>query len=172
MPEAPATLDMHAKWYALWTRSRHEKYVRDQLESQGIEPLLPVVKRLNKWKDRRKEIDSPLFPGYCFARFKKTQSLTILKARGVVRIIGGSGRPEPIPDNEIEALKKLMNQYLPYDPHPYLREGMRVRVIRGPLDGVEGVLCRKEKLHRVVISIHLIQQAAAVEIDLEDLVTV
>jgi transcription antitermination factor NusG len=166
------TNQINLHWYALWTRSRHEKYVRDQLAGQGIEPLLPLVRRVNQWKDRKKEVDVPLFPGYCFARFAWVESLTVLKARGVVRVIGGSGRPEPIPDQEIDAIQKLMTHTLPYDSHPYLREGMRVRIIRGPLEGVEGIFLRKEKCSRLVISIHLIQQAASLEIDAADVTPV
>lgn len=157
------------RWYAVSTRSRHEKYVRDQLRAQGIEPLLPVVRRFNQWKDRKKAVDFPLFSGYCFARFTLEAKLAVLKAPGVVRIIGSGGDPEPIPDAEMEAVKRLITQALPYDSHPYLREGMRVRIVRGPLEGMEGVLARKENRHRVVISVHLIQQAAAVEVDSEDL---
>ena len=157
------------RWYALWTRSRHEKQVRDQLHGRGIEPLLPLVTRKSQWKDRKKEIESPLFPGYCFARFAWKDSLTVLKAPGVVQVVGGSGRPEAIPDEEIDALKTLMARTLPYDAHPYLREGMQVEVIRGPLKGVRGILVRKEKRQRLVISVHLIQQAASVEIDSGDI---
>ena len=156
------------RWYAISTRSRHEKHVRDHLAGQGIEPLLPLVRRLNQWKDRKREVDIPLFPGYCFARFAWDMSRTILKASGVVRIIGCSGKPEPIPDSEIDAVRKLMLHPLPYDSHPYLREGTRVRIVRGPLEGVEGILAREEKRHRVVISVNLIQQAAAIEVRLED----
>ena len=158
-----------SRWYAISTRSRHEKYVRDQLKAQGVESLLPVVRRFNQWKDRKKAVDFPLFPGYCFARFAREARVTVLKAPGVVRIIGNSGDPEPIPDEEMDAVKRLVTQPLSYDSHPYLREGMRVRIMRGPLEGVEGVLAREEQRHRVVIVIHLIQQAAAVEVDSADL---
>ena len=157
-------------WFAIWTRSRHEKHVRDLLAGQGIEPLLPLVRRLNHWKDRKKAVDIPLFPGYCFARFAWVENSTVLRTRGVVQVIGGSGRPEPIPDYEIVAIKQLMAHTLPYDSHPFLREGMRVRIIRGPLEGVAGILSRKDKLNRVVISVHLLRQAAAVEMDIADLV--
>ena len=158
------------RWYALRTRSRHEKIVREQLANQGIEPLLPTVKRLSQWKDRKKEIELPLFSGYCFVRFASEQKLPVLKTIGVVDIVGASNCPEAIPDEEIAAIKTLMTSVLPYDPHPYLHEGMRVEVVRGPLQGIHGILLRKEKRHRLVIGVRLIQQAAAVEIDVTDIV--
>jgi len=157
-------------WFALRTRSRHEKLVRDQLTNQGIEPLLPTIKRLSQWKDRKKEIEVPLFSGYCFVRFSTEQKLPVLKTIGVVDIVGSGQQPEPIPDEEIAALQTLMTSVLPYDPHPYLHEGMQVEVVRGPLQGVHGILLRKEKRHRLVLGVRLIQQAAAVEIDIKDVV--
>jgi len=160
----------HLRWYALRTRSRHEKIVRDQIANQGMEPLLPTVKRLSQWKDRKKEIEIPLFSGYCFVRFALEQKLPVLKTIGVVDIVGSGHRPEPIADDEIAAIKILMTSVLPYDPHPYLREGMQVEVVRGPLQGVRGILLRKEKRHRLVLGVRLIQQAAAVEIDVNDVV--
>ena len=160
--------DLH--WYAIRTRSRHEKIVRDQLVSQGIEPLLPTVKRLSQWKDRKKEIEVPLFSGYCFVRFGSDHKLQVLKTIGVVDLVGGDHRPEAIPDEEIAAIRTLMTSVLPYDSHPYLHEGMHVEVIRGPLQGVYGILLRKEKRHRLVLSVRLIRQAAVVEIDVNDVV--
>ena len=160
------------RWYALRTKSRHEKLVLDQLDKQGIEPLLPTVKRLSQWKDRRKEVEVPLFSGYCFVRFGQEAKLPVQKVTGVVEIVGSGNRPEPIPDDEIDALRRLMTSVLPYDPHPYLHEGMKVEVVRGPLQGVHGILLRKEKRHRLVIGVHLIQQAAAVEINVNDVVPV
>jgi transcription antitermination factor NusG len=160
------------RWYALRTRSRHEKIVREQLANQGIEPLLPTVKRLSRWKDRKKEIEVPLFSGYCFVRFASQQKLPVLKTIGVVDIVGSGHSPEAIPDEEIAAIKTLMTSVLPYDPHPYLHEGMQVEVVRGPLQGVRGILLRKEKRHRLVLGVRLIQQAAAVEIDIADIAPV
>ena len=157
------------RWYALRTKSRHEKLVRDQLEKQGIEPL-PTVRRLSQWKDRKKEIEVPLFSGYCFVRLSQQNRLPVQKVAGVVEVVGSGNRPEPIPDEEIEALKTLMTSVLPYDPHPYLHEGMMVEVVRGPLQGVHGILLRKEKRHRLVIGVRLIQQAVGVEINVQDVV--
>lgn len=160
------------RWFALRTKSRHEKLVRDRLIGLGIEQLLPTVKRLSQWKDRKKEIDVPLFSGYCFGRFEWQERTPVLKVSGIVEIIGGGKRPEPIPDEEIAALKTLMTNTLRYDTHPYLHEGMAVEVVRGPLEGIRGILLRKERRHRLVIGVHLIQQAAAVEIDVQDVVPV
>jgi len=160
------------RWYALRTKSRHEKLVRDRLASQGIEELLPTVKRLSQWKDRKKEIEAPLFSGYCFARFAWPDRLGVQKVSGVVEIVGGGDRPEPIPDEEINALKTLMASTLRYDSHPYLHEGMTVEVTRGPLRGIKGLLVRKEKKHRLVLSVHLIRQSTAVEIYDSDVVPV
>jgi transcription antitermination factor NusG len=157
-----------ARWYAIHTRSRHEKLVRDRLAALGTEHLLPTVMRLSHWKDRKKEIEVPLFSGYCFARFRWPDRLAVQTVSGVVGIVGGGQRPEPIPDEEIDALKALMASELRYDSHPYLHEGMMVEVVRGPLKGVRGLLVRKDKRHRLVLSVHLIRQAAAVEIDAAD----
>lgn len=162
--------DQSPRWYALRTKSRHEKLVRDQLEKQGLEPLLPTVRRLSQWKDRKKEIEVPLFSGYCFVRLSQQNRLPVQKVAGVVEVVGSGNRPEPIPDEEIEALKTLMTSVLPYDPHPYLHEGMMVEVVRGPLQGVHGILLRKERRHRLVIGVRLIQQAVGVEINVQDVV--
>jgi len=160
------------RWFALRTRSRHEKLVRDRLASQGIEELLPTITKLSQWKDRRKEVVVPLFSGYCFARFAWPDRLAAQTISGVVEIVGGGERPEPIPDEEIDALKTLMASTLRYDAFPYLREGMMVEVAKGPLKGVRGLLVRKGKRHRLVISVHLIQQAASVEMYDSDVVPV
>jgi transcriptional antiterminator NusG len=172
MPEKLTQPGNGLHWYALRTRSRHEKLVRDQLGKQGIEQLLPTVKRLSQWKDRKKEIEVPLFSGYCFVRFEQSAKLPVQKVSGVVEIVGSGSRPEPIPDEEIEALKTLVSSVLPYDPHPYLHEGMAVEVVRGPLQGVRGMLLRKDKRHRLVVGIRLIQQAAVVEIDVNNVAPV
>ena len=166
MPET----DGIPRWYALRTRSRHEKQVRDRLVAQGFEQLLPTVTRLSQWKDRKKEIEVPLFSGYCFAHFPWADRLAIQTVSGVVGIVGGGARPEPVPDEEIAAIRTLMASALKYDAHPYLHEGMMVEVTRGPLKGIRGFLLRKEKRHRLIISVHLIRQAAAVEINASDVV--
>jgi transcription antitermination factor NusG len=161
------------RWYAVRTRSRHEKRVRDQLEGRpGIEVFLPLWERWSRWKDRKKKVQFPLFPGYCFARFDFADRLLVLKAFGAVSLVGVNGRAEPVPDSEIEAVQRLVESELRYDPHPHLKEGMEVEVVRGPLMGVRGRLLRKDRAARLVLSVTLIRQSAAVEIDAADVVRV
>ncbi len=159
-------------WYALRTRSRHEKLVCDRLISHGLEPLLPTVKRVSQWKDRKKKIDVPLFSGYCFLRFSIQEKMLALKISGAVEVVGSGSRPEPIPDQEIEALKKLMTSVLPYDPHPYLQKGMTVEVVKGPLQGLQGILLSKEKPYQLVLAVHLLQQSVSVTIDVADVIPI
>ena len=109
-----------------------------------------------------------MFSGYCFARFPWNDRTSVLTVSGVVEIVGGGHRPEPIPDHEIDTLTTLIADPLRYDTHPYLREGMTVEVIRGPLSGAKGILFRKDKRFRLVIQVHVIRQAAYVEIDAAD----
>lgn len=155
----------HSQWFALQTRSRHEKVVRDELAKRSIEHFLPTITRLSQWKDRKKQVEFPLFHGYCFARFSLAERLPVLQSTGVVRIVSCNGRPEPIPLAEIESLMILMTNRARYDLHPFMREGSLVEVVRGPLQGAKGRLLRCARLCRVVVSISLIKQAVAVEID-------
>ena len=159
-------------WYVLRTRSRHEKVVRDQLVQRDVENFLPIYERWSRWKDRRKKVAFPLFPGYCFARFSLTERLRVLNCVGVVELVSLSGRPEPVPDAEIAALERLTATTLQYDPHPFLEAGMEVEVIRGPLSGVRGKLLRKDRVTKLVLAVTLIRQAAIVEIHPGDVVKV
>jgi transcription antitermination factor NusG len=156
------------QWFALWTRSRHEQVVREQLEQKHIEAFLPTITRWSRWKDRKKRIDWPLFPGYCFARFNAHERLPVLKCAGVVNIISFEGVPAPIPEHEIEGIRQLIESDLAYDPCPMIREGMMVEVVHGPLKGVIGRLLRKNDKARLVLSVDLIGQAVSVEVDAAD----
>jgi transcription antitermination factor NusG len=155
-------------WFAIWTRSRHEQIVRDQLERKGVEAFLPTVPRWSRWKDRKKKIDWPLFPGYCFARFAPLERLPILKCSGVVSIVSFDGEPAPIPEREINGIRQLVESDLQYDPCPLIREGMMVEVAHGPLRGVVGRLVRKGSHARLILSVDLIGQAVSVEVDAAD----
>ena len=157
------------QWFAVWTRSRHEVVVREQLEKKRIDAFLPTIPRWSRWKDRKKKIDWPLFPGYCFARFDPDDVLPILKCTGVVSIVSFDGKPAPIPEFELESIRVLVGSDLQYDPCPLVREGMMVEVVHGPLRGVIGRLLRKDTRHaRLVLSVDLIGQAVSVEVEAGD----
>ncbi|MFQ5738566.1 MAG: UpxY family transcription antiterminator [Acidobacteriota bacterium] len=161
--------DADLKWYAVYSRSRHEKVVAEALWHKQIECFLPFRETLSKWKDRRKLVQFPLFPGYLFVHVPiRVRKLDILKVPSVVRIIGFNGIPESIPDDQIQAVKTLVFNKMELDPYPYLREGDRVRIVRGPLRGMEGVLVEKKNRFTFVLSIDLIQQSVACEIDAAD----
>lgn len=164
----PARQDASHAWYAVWTRSRHEQVVREQLEGKGLEVFLPTVTRWSRWKDRKKQIAWPLFPGYCFARFDPLVRLPVLKCSGVVSIVSFDGEPAPIPDHEIAGIRRLVESDLIYDPCPFIREGMMVEVVHGPLRGVVGRLVRKGSRARLVLSVELIGRAVSVEVDAAD----
>jgi transcription termination/antitermination protein NusG len=157
------------RWFAVWTRSRHEQVVRDELTARHVEAFLPTVTRWSRWKDRKKKLDWPLFPGYCFARFDPDATLAVVKCSGVVSIVSFDGQPAPIPDQEVESIRRLVGSQLQYDPCPLLKEGALVEVIGGPLRGVTGRLMRKVgRQARLVLSVYLIGQAVSVEVDAAD----
>jgi len=143
--------------------------VHEQLVGRPqIDAFLPLWERRSRWKDRIKRIQVPLFPGYCFARFSYADRLRVLKASGVVELVGPGGGAEPIPDAEMQAIHALVASGLTYEPFPFLAEGMEVEVIRGPMMGVRGRLLRKDRELRVVLSVTSIRQSVSVEIDATD----
>jgi transcriptional antiterminator NusG len=159
---------LSTSWYAVWTRSRHEQVVREQLDKKGIEAFLPTIARWSRWKDRKKKIDWPLFPGYCFARFDPAERLSVVTSPGVVNIVSFNNEIAPIPDQEIEGIRVLVSSDLQYDPCPLIREGMMVQVVSGPLKGVVGRLVRKGAHARLILAVDLIGQAVSVEVDAAD----
>lgn len=155
-------------WYAVHVKSRHEFKVADRLSDAGIEAFLPVVERQSRWKDRKKVVTFPLFPGYLFVRIEKNNEakMVVLKTSGVVRFVGFKpGDPENVPDEQIDSLKKLVENKASLDPYPYLKEGRRVRIKRGPLKGVEGIIVQRHGQHMIVLSVDVLQQGAALKID-------
>ncbi|MBI2454605.1 MAG: NusG-like protein [candidate division NC10 bacterium] len=156
-------------WYALWTHSHSEQLVYDQLVAKGFHLFLP---KMDVWSRRggiRHQIPVPLFPGYLFLRhaMDKTSYIEVRKARGLVRLLGERwDRLAVIPDREIEAVQKVLAAGRPALPHPYLREGQRVRITRGPLAGVEGILLQlRPNKGLLVLSVGLLQRSVAVEVD-------
>lgn len=159
------------QWFAIRTRSRCEKVVHAQLTGRGIEPFLPLHRRYSQWKDRKKLVEWPLFPGYCFAKFTREQQRIVLQTPGVIQVIGSATVAEPIPEEEILSLQRVVQHSTEYESWPYqLEEGTMVTVVRGPLQGMRGRFVRHGGAGRLILNVHLIQQAAAVTIAAEDVV--
>ncbi|HEV3038263.1 MAG TPA: UpxY family transcription antiterminator [Candidatus Angelobacter sp.] len=156
------------RWFAVYTRAHHEKSVAEQFGGRDIAHFLPMYTSVRRWKDRIKTLQLPLFAGYLFVKVFPSQFLDILRANGVARLVGFP-KPEPLKDNEIQQLQAWLSLSVGVEPHPYLRIGQRVRVCRGPLTDVEGILIRKKNLFRLVVAIDLIQRAVALEIDAADI---
>jgi transcriptional antiterminator NusG len=167
MPVTDATaLSYQPRWYAVRTRSRHEKMVAEHLEQQGIESFLPLVKRTHKWTDRSKEVEVPVFSGYSFVRveFSSAARLQVLKTHGVVGFVGMRNVAIPIPDSEIQDVRTLLGSDVSFEERPFLRVGQRVRIRGGALDGVEGILSAQDEDHSLVVSVDLIQRSLSVRI--------
>lgn len=155
-------------WWALYTRHQHEKQVADTLQAKGFEVFLPLYESLRHWKDRRKVLALPLFPGYVFVRGDHRRRLGIVSTPGVHMILSRGEAEAVVPEEEIEALGRTLDAKLAVEPHPFLKCGDRVRVERGALEGVEGILVRKKNLFRLVLSVEMLAQSVAVEIDVTD----
>ena len=135
------------------------------LDSKGYEQYLPLYRRRRRWSDRVVTAEVPLFPGYVFCRFDSQHRLPVISTLGVVSIIGFGSDPEPIPDDEIKAIERVLQSGAGAEPHPFLRVGQRVRVSQGALKDVEGILVRKKSDLRLVVSVSILQRSVSVEID-------
>lgn len=155
-----------AHWYAIRTRSRHEKVVAQHLKTQGMETFLPLMKRNHKWTDRTKEVELPVFAGYSFVRmiFSSPDRLRVLQTHGVVGFVGMKNVGLPIPDSQIQDIRTVLNSDLPFEESPFLRVGQRVRIRGGALDGVEGILSAQDQDQSLVVSVELIQRSLSVRI--------
>lgn len=162
-------IDNYPKWYAIYTRSRHEFKVSQELSRKQFRTFLPAFKSLRRWKDRKKYIEIPLFPGYLFlhCQMDNYKHLEILKTNGVVRVLGTNKRDlSTIPDEEIESIKILTENTATINYHPYVKEGSSVEIVNGPLAGAKGVLTEKDLYKsKVVVSIHLLGRSISVEVD-------
>jgi transcription antitermination factor NusG len=155
-----------AQWYAVMSRSRHERMVAAALTSMGVRTLLPLVSEVHQWNDRRKVVDVPLFPGYVFVQIPHSREaqVSVLRTAGVVRFVGNQYGASPIPDKEIDDVRAVLSHKADCSPYPFLQVGQRVRIVGGSLDGVEGILLRRDSEHKLVISIELIQRSLAISV--------
>lgn len=155
-------------WYALYTCPRHEKRVVQQIEQHRISCFLPLYRSVRRWKDRRKELELALFPGYVFVRISLEDRLRVLQLASVVRFVSFNGRPLALPQREMDALMNGLQSGVRAEPHPYLTAGRRVSVKHGPLAGSRGIMVRRKDKFRVVLSLELIMRSVAVEVDEAD----
>jgi len=161
------------RWYAVYTKSRHEKRIKQQLDSRSIEAFLPLYQAVHRWKDRRVGVSLPVFPGYLFVRISLPRHRwPVVSVPGVVNLVGRPGCPTPVAEQEIEALRICSARGHRMVPHPYLVAGGRVRVRSGPLADMEGILLRQKGKSRLVLSVNLIARAVAVEVDAGDVISV
>jgi transcription antitermination factor NusG len=157
-----------AHWYALHTYPRHEKRVHEDLTLRVIECFLPLYETVHRWKNGCKvRVELPLFPGYLFVRIDPRQRFKALNLPGAVSIVGSVDGPWPLPDAEIVSLRSRLQAHK-FEPHPYLAVGQKVRIKSGPLADLTGFLVRQSGGLRVVLSVELIRQAVAVEVDADD----
>ena len=160
--------DSRPFWYAAYTSANHEKKAAAEITRRGVESFLPLYRAVRRWSDRRVELEMPLFPGYVFVHLALRDRLRVLLVPGVAKLVGFGGLPAALPDEQIEALRAGLSGCLHAEPHPFLTAGHRVRVKAGPLQGLEGFVVRRKNGLRLVVSLDLIQRAAAVEIDEAD----
>lgn len=170
MPEL--NMQANLRWFALYVRVRHERKVEIQLAGKGLEAFLPSCMSRRKWSDRCKDVDLPLFPGYVFCRMTVADRVGVLSAHGVVRIVGFGSQYIPVDDAEIVALRTALAAGLPCEPVPYFAVGERVRIVTGPLVGVEGILMDFRSRFRLVLSISVLQRSVSVEVDRSQLESV
>lgn len=153
------------RWYAVYTYPRHEKVVAKHLEDARVEAFLPIFKSCSRWKDRSVEISRPLFPGYVFTRITMGDRSKVMSIPSVVRILSFNGRPAEIPSQEIESVRLCVEYGATLEAHPVPEVGERARVCAGVFEGVEGIVLNRKNKCKVIISISLIHQAIALEID-------
>lgn len=157
------------QWFAVYTRSNHEKSVAAQFESRHIEHFLPLYKSVRRWKDRRVTLGLPLFPGYLFVKMIPHDRLPVIQVPGVARLVGFGGHPAALPAGDIEALRAGLASGAEAKPHPLLREGRPVRLKSGPMFGLEGLLVRRKNQSRLIVSVELIRRAVSLEVDEADI---
>ena len=158
-----------ARWFALWTHSHCEQLVRDQLSAKGFDAFLPTIRDWSRRGGVRRLISRPMFPSYLFVHHSmdKLSYIEIMKSNGLVKILGERwDNLAAIPDAEVDAIRQLTTSELSLTPYPFLRDGQRVRIVEGPLAGVEGILVRsRPNRGLLVLSVELLHRSVAVEVD-------
>jgi transcription termination/antitermination protein NusG len=167
LPAAPNSLLANGlRWFAIQTRSRHEKRVTADLREKSVEAYLPLRSVEHQWSDRRKMVDLPLFPGYVFVKISgdAPARVPVLQTDGVLGFLGVRGIGVPIPEEEIAAIQTVLREKIPVEPHPFVQVGEKVRICGGSLDGLEGLLTGVEGTKNLVVSIDSIERSVAIRI--------
>jgi transcription antitermination factor NusG len=155
-------------WYAVQTRARNEKVISERLQEQGLTTFLPLVTEIRTWSDRKKKVELPLFSCYVFVKLvfgNNEARMQVYRTAGVFGIVSMRGEAIPIPEEQIDALRKVVTQQLSWSVHPFLKIGQRVRIRGGSLDGVEGMLLSREGDRTLIISVDAIQRSLAVRVE-------
>ena|ERR1700752_2273637 len=157
------------EWYAVYTKSRHEKVAEINLRNRGVMTFLPLREVVSRWKDRNKTINVPLFPSYVFVKIGFMDIHKVIYTKGVLKVVGCNGTPVPVPTEQVESIRTLIQSKLKYDPYPYLDRGREVLIKSGPLQGIIGKIMEKRSKHKLVLSIDLIKKSVSVEIGVLDI---
>ena len=163
----PLSAPDEQSWYALLTRARHEKIVAQRLHEVGVTSFLPTITQERRWSDRKKMVEFPLFSCYVFAKLFPTNEgrMKALRIEGVYSLVGSRGEGTSIPDEQIEAVRRIAEEQLTWHTHPFLKVGQRVRIRSGALNGVEGILTARSGESTLVVSVDAIQRSLAVRIE-------
>jgi transcription termination/antitermination protein NusG len=168
-PSASSSLKLEtANWYAVQTRARNEKAISERLQEQGLTTFLPLVTEVRRWSDRKKKVELPLFSCYVFVKLvaaNNEERMRVYRTNGVFRIVSMHGEAIPIPDEQIDALRAVVTQQVPWSAHPFLKIGQRVRIRSGSLQGVEGVLLSNNGDRTLILSVDAIQRSLAVRVE-------
>jgi len=166
-PQEIAAINPIESWYAVHTLARHEKMVAMRLQERSVTTFLPLMNEIHRWSDRKKIVEVPLFDCYVFAKIaaSSAERLRVLRVEGVLSLVGSHGEGTPIPDDQIESVRFLLAEHLPWNSHPFLKVGQRVRIKSGALDGMQGVLLSRDGDRKLVISIDAIQRSLAVRVE-------
>lgn len=168
----PHTVQNQQLWYAGYTSSRHEKRVAEHFDQRGVEHFLPLYETIHRWSNGRHRVQLPLFPSYIFVRIALQERMRVLEVPGFVRLVGFNSLPHPLPEADINKMKEALNKGVLAEPYPYLTVGTRVEIWNGPMQGMTGVLLRRQNRCRVVISVDLIMRSMAVEVEASDVVPI
>jgi transcription antitermination factor NusG len=165
LPHPPTAVS--GEWFALQTKPRHEKKVASWLEEKNVVTFLPLCTAVHQWSDRKREVQLPLFPNYVFVRMNGSHSerVVVLRTRGVRSFVGMRGTGIRVPDEEIEAVQRILAERVPFASYPFLNVGQKVRIRGGSLDGLQGIFMAANNDRSLIVSVECIQRSLSIRID-------